>query len=103
MDGNSLLGWLDSHGLWVNAVLGNNGVSNTGFINGAYDGNPVLGHYGVDTTGGSVWAVLNHNSDFAVITVPEPGSCVLISIFLGAFALRHRGNRPHTGAARKAP
>jgi len=94
VDGNSLLGWLDGHGMWVNAVLGNTGTSNTAFINGAYDGNPVLGHYGVDTASGSVWAVLNHNSDFTVITVPEPGSSVLIGVVLGALALRHRGKPP---------
>ncbi|MES2707390.1 MAG: autotransporter-associated beta strand repeat-containing protein [Verrucomicrobiota bacterium] len=99
VDGNSMLGWLDSHGLWVNAVLGNTGTGNTGFINGAYDGNPVLGHYGVDTATGSVWAVLNHNSDFAVITVPEPGSCAFIGLVLGAFALGPRGNRADARAA----
>jgi len=31
------------------------------------------GQYGVDTSAGTVWAVTNHNSDFTVIVVPEPG------------------------------
>ena len=29
--------------------------------------------YGADGTAGTVWAVTNHNSDFTVIVVPEPG------------------------------
>ena len=81
VDANSYLGWLDtSTNQWVNAVLGNTGVNDIEFIAGAYDGDLVLGHYGVDVATGSVWAVIDHNSDFAVI--PEPGTWGLLAVGL---------------------
>jgi PEP-CTERM motif len=43
----------------------------------------ILGSYGVDTGGHDVWAVINHNSQFAV--VPEPSTIVLAA--LGMFGL----------------
>ncbi|CAN5406910.1 hypothetical protein BH09VER1_BH09VER1_09670 [soil metagenome] len=79
IDVHRMLGWLDPNGNWVNAVLGNTGPNDILFIEGAYDGDLVLGHYGVDTTTGSVWAVLDHNSDFAAV-VPEPCTLVLMAI-----------------------
>jgi len=49
-----------------------------------------LGAYGIDLNGHTVWAVLNHNSDFAVI--PEPTSLGLLG--LGALGLlARRGKR----------
>ena len=83
------LGW-DNAGTWVNAVDGNTGPA--GALAGAYttsfatflannggifNGTTMLGAYGVDTTAGSTWAVLNHNSDFAV--VPEPSTWALLA------------------------
>jgi hypothetical protein len=41
------------------------------FINGPFDGDPTLGHFGRDTTNHVVWAVMNNSSDFAVI-MPDP-------------------------------
>ncbi len=79
--GELRLGWNDA-GTWKTAALGNaSGTANfVGVV--AYDPlNPthnVLGAYGVDPSdvnGGVVWAVLNHNSEFAVI--PEPSTLVL--------------------------
>lgn len=81
---DSYLAWLDTNtNTWVNAVDGNTGGT-PHFVLGAYNAATdfVLGYYGVDTATGSVWAVLNHNSDFAV--VPEPSTCLLIGLGLAA-------------------
>jgi fibronectin-binding autotransporter adhesin len=51
------------------------------------------GQHGVDTTTGTVWAVTNHNSDFTVIAVPEPGVTAAAIAALAAgigFATRSR-------------
>lgn len=80
--GSSFLGWLDTNtNTWVNAVAGN--IGGTAFFagDGAYD--PLtdfhLGTYGVDTVNHTVWAVVDHNSDFAA--VPEPATW---GLFIGA-------------------
>jgi hypothetical protein len=36
-----------------------------------------LGNYGVDTANNVVWAVINHNSEFAV---PEPATIALLGL-----------------------
>jgi len=46
-----------------------------------------LGTYGVDIVGNTTWAVLDHNSEFAV---PEPASLTLLA--LGGLAMRRRRN-----------
>ncbi len=68
-EADARLMWLDpADSQWKLAVLGNTGSSNQQFINGAY--NPAtdfqLGNYGVDTANNVVWAVINHNSYFAI-------------------------------------
>jgi autotransporter-associated beta strand protein len=72
------LAWLDpADGRWENAVQGNIGTNSDTFHLGAWpDGDMTLGDWGVDTTSHTVWAVLDHNSDFAV--VPEPGTWTLL-------------------------
>jgi uncharacterized repeat protein (TIGR03803 family) len=72
------LGYLDD-GEWENAVLGNYGNSNDYFVGvGAWNGDTALGDWGVNTANHTVWAVVDHNSEFAV--VPEPGTLVLLGI-----------------------
>jgi hypothetical protein len=68
------LAWLNSAaGQWVLATLGNAG-GGPQFFNRAY--NPAtdfqLGNYGLDPANDVVWAVVNHNSEFAVTALPDP-------------------------------
>ncbi len=89
LDAPAWLAWQDG-GEWVNAIAGNSAVGGSaisGFagsfaLSGAQATGDYLGSWGYDLAAGSVWAVLDHNSDFA-IAVPEPGSLLL----LGAGAL----------------
>jgi hypothetical protein len=91
------LAWLDpSTDTWENAVLGNTGDSVPRQIIGAY--NPaqdfVLGDYGVDPVDGRVWAVVDHNSQFAAAVVPEPDPWALVSCAaLAAAAIGKRSRR----------
>ena len=68
------LGWLNpTTDSWQNAVLGNYGSSNDYFVGiGAWNGDTTLGDYGVNTANDTVWAVVDHNSQYAV--VPEPST-----------------------------
>lgn len=101
---DEFIGWLDGDS-WVNAVTGNSGNNATeiqqGFagsfasFQGIYGSglSGYVGAYGVDVGNGAVWAVLNHNSDFAVI--PEPSALLLAGLGLGLllFGFRRRGTR----------
>ena len=97
----SSLGWLSGN-QWIDAVEGNTGNNATaGMLN--YDGSfaafqiangttleNYVGAYGASIDGGvaTAWAVLNHNSDFAVI--PEPGTFGLLVAGAGIIWLRRR-------------
>lgn len=101
IDPGSYLAWQNGSDEWVNAALGNTGNNAYGAQLG-YAGSfasfqsaygtsleDYVGAWGFTETG--VWAVLNHNSDFAV--VPEPATVVLFGLS-GAFLLgrlRRRG------------
>lgn len=56
---------------------------------GTFDAATMLGAHGYDFAGGTrtVWAVLNHNSEFSMI--PEP-STALAGLLLAAGMLRRR-------------
>jgi len=80
------VGTLVKQGAGVLTLKGNNsyaGGTASFFGDKAYDASTdfVLGKYGFDRSKGTVWAVLNHNSDFTVVS--EPGTWGLI----GAAAL----------------
>ena len=69
-----MLGWWNPISqLWQNAVLGNFGGGNM-FKDGPYDPatDLVLGKWGIDRKAKVVWAVVNHNSQFAVVQGTQP-------------------------------
>jgi hypothetical protein len=73
---------------WKPAVLGNFGSDDNHFAGvGAWDGDLTLGDWGVNFESHAVWAVLDHNSEFAA--TPESGTLVL----LGAAAICLAGYR----------
>ncbi len=83
--------------MWQLAVAGNFGGTEL-FKNGAYTpADFVLGKYGVDTSTHTVWAVVNHNSQYSVMVtqyVPEPGTiCLLIAGGVGMILRRRRARR----------
>jgi hypothetical protein len=91
----------------VNSVLGNsaNLVSLESAYLGSWEafvaefspGSPAaaLGAWGVDTSATPrVWAVVDHNSQFAVVPVPEPATWLLLAVAAGAGCrLKRRGVR----------
>jgi autotransporter-associated beta strand protein/T5SS/PEP-CTERM-associated repeat protein len=107
MNADSYLGWYNpATNAWVNAVDGNQaGTSNAtagelGF-QGSFssfqesygsDINGYIGAWGTDVSGHAAWAVVNHNSSFAITSeaVPEPSEWAMLSA--GA-ALLWVGNR----------
>ncbi len=100
-NGAIYLGWLNQSvdqptGLWVHATEGNFSAGSQVFTNvqsswdafatahGVTDANidAFLGSYGVDAASHTAWAIVNHNSEFAV--VPEPSTVVLACLgFVG--------------------
>ena len=108
------LGWLDENGSsptfnqWIPAIAGNsaNPVALQEPFAGSWDAywatftaaNPsatladARGAHGVDAAANTSWAVVDHNSSFAVIPVPEPAETGLVCVGLGGlfFALRRR-------------
>ena len=104
------LGWYNpTTNAWVNAVDGNQtGTSNATGAEIGYQGsfasfqqsygsdiNDYIGAWGTDVSGHAAWAVINHNSSFAIVpvavaAVPEPSEWAMLSA--GA-ALLWVGNR----------
>jgi len=56
----------DAAGNWVNAVAQNSGGT-TKVVSGPWNSSYGLGTYGIDTSAGTVWAVLNYNGYFAAV------------------------------------
>jgi hypothetical protein len=88
-------------GVWQNAIAGNTGFNSSmlstaspQFHDGAWAGDTTLNDWGVDTSTDTVWAVLNHASEFAV--VPEPATMAFLllgGLAMSATALRRRSAR----------
>jgi len=98
------LGWINDENQWVNAIYGN--TNNNPLYTGApilssfedfrasfewFDLYDVVGAWG-RTENGEVWAVLNHNSQFAVM-IPEPSTYVLVILGLVAACFAVQGRR----------
>ena len=110
----AILTWLNTNtNTWVNAIEGNSNyglsgaenafgqrfrMSYDGYLSGRGDGLPRLNDYGYDPTANTMWAVLDHNSEFGgsgFNTIPEPSTYALLAlggaIILGAMR-RRRAN-----------
>ncbi|MGC4005910.1 MAG: hypothetical protein QM811_23435 [Pirellulales bacterium] len=102
--------WLNGSGTWVPAPVQNTPTSALPAYLGSYAafasafnvteatlGN-YLGYHGVDTVGNTAWAILNHNSEFAVdlgpaAAIPEPTTWAagsLLALGFAAAGLRKR-------------
>ena len=121
--GSIYLGWLDPSmaqptGLWRNATAGDFGAGLSGDVfqnvQGSWDSfvsahsitnanlSSFLGSYGVDIANHQVWAVVNHNSEFAV--VPEPSSLLLgVCGPWSCLAIKKRQAKQPTGRSRPDP
>lgn len=80
----AFLGWQNA-GEWQNAILGNIGPAGSSALAdasgsfaalGIQPTSAYLGSWGRDTTTNTVWAVIDHNSQF--VAVPEPGPVGLV-------------------------
>jgi fibronectin-binding autotransporter adhesin len=84
------LAWLDpATDEWENAIDGNFGTNLGTYHLGAWQpGDLTLGDWGVNTANNTVWAVVDHNSDFAV--VPEPSTLTLLVASIGLLGFARR-------------
>jgi hypothetical protein len=82
----------DANGNWVNAVDTDFGTQTKHFVVGSWDAGYGLGTYGIDPTTSTAWAVINHDSDFAVgQPVPLPAGLFLMAPgLLGVIGARRR-------------
>lgn len=73
-----MLGWFHStSNTWVNAILGNTGMTGLSqneidalYVAGPYTDGLALGSWGFDSATHVVWALLDHNSEFAATPLP---------------------------------
>jgi hypothetical protein len=86
--GNVFIMSQDAGGNWVNTCDLNTGGAEQ-YVFGAYSDSYGLGTYGVDTSTGTAWAVVNHDSTFGV-AVPEPVTMGLLVFGGVAMMLRRK-------------
>ena len=60
----------EADGIWVNAVDKNTGGEKT-FVAGPWKKGYALGTYGIDQRRKTVWAVINHNGNFAAVRLDK--------------------------------
>ncbi len=97
----SYLAWLNADNEWVNAIDGNTALGEDALFsfNGSFDSAGItasadtLGSWGYDLANQSVWAILDHNSAFSVVAIPEPATFLLLAGGLGLLAFRHTRRR----------
>jgi hypothetical protein len=104
LSGDSFLASFDSAtNEWINAVVANTGNTASGNQLG-YDGSftsfqttygtnldGYMGAYGVDTSTGSAWAVVDHTGSFSLVPVPEPvAATIAIPLRLGLLVASRR-------------
>lgn len=82
------LSWWDGN-KWVNAVAGNDGGT-AQFVEGAWNASYTLGTYGIDKNTNTVWAVINHNSEFAITQIPETTTTLLSGMAAIVLCFRRR-------------
>ena len=89
---NFIIASKDANGNWLNTVdLNFGGTKN--FVSGAFSDVYALGTWGVDAASNTLWAVVNHNSDFvatSLTAIPEPSTYAAL---FGAAALAIVGVR----------
>ena len=81
--GSFALASRDSNGLWFNAVASNTGGAPQ-FVSGPWKSSYGLGTFGSDTNSHTVWAVVNHQGDFAAAPVALVQAAVLSGPVSGA-------------------
>ena len=79
---NFTIGWRAEGGSSNFDIVG------TGSNLGAYVNQTTIGQWGLDTAANYAWVVTDHNSEYAIISVPEPAALTLFA--LGGLALLRR-------------
>lgn len=112
--GGTVLGWLNGNNQWAEAFSGNTGNNATiaaRNFNGSFlafqavfgtNLSQYIGAYGYDTQANTVWSVINHGGNFAVIPEPSASALVLLGgvIFIRSRPKRRSKIEQHSGYAK---